>query len=137
VLVSPSHGGNVGAAARAMRVMGLRTLFVAALLRGHLSHPDAIVSSGANDILAAATEVDTLEEALAGVRRGRGQRRKPSSAPHRAAVVGVPEIVAELAADPARQVALVFGPERTGLSIEHVSAALVWSRFRANPITTR
>jgi tRNA/rRNA methyltransferase len=124
VLVSPSHGGNVGAAARAMRVMGLRTLFVVRpRFPAICAHPDAIAfASGATDVLAAATEVDTLDEALAGVHSAiavSAESREFSAAPRPPWAV-CPEIAAELAADPQRQVALVFGPERTGLSIEHV-----------------
>ena len=124
MLVSPSHGGNVGAAARAMRVMGLRTLFVVRpRFAAICSHPDAIAfASGATDILAAASEVDTLEEALAGVHGAvavSAESREFSAAPRPPWSV-CPEIAAELAADPLRQIALVFGPERTGLSIEHV-----------------
>lgn len=124
MLVSPSHGGNVGAAARAMRVMGLRRLFVVRpRFPAICSHPDAIAfASGASDILASAIEVDTLDLALADVHSAiavSAETREFGAAP-RAPWVVCPEVIAELAADPERQVALVFGPERTGLSIEHV-----------------
>ena len=104
--------------------MGLRTLFVVRpRFPAICSHPDAIAfASGATDVLAAATEVDTLDDALAGVHCAiavSAESREFSAAPRPPWEV-CPELAAELAADPDRQVALVFGPERTGLSIEHV-----------------
>ncbi|MCX7271848.1 MAG: RNA methyltransferase [Burkholderiales bacterium] len=108
MLVSPSHGGNVGATARAMRVMGLRSLTVVRpRFAGICSHPDAVAfASGATDVLAGAIEVDTLDDALADC--------------HLAVAVS-----AETRDDPALQAALVFGPERTGLSVAHVQRCSV------------
>ena len=64
VLVNTSHPGNIGAAARAMKTMGLKHLC--------LVNPDDFPSttanalaSGADDILANARIVSTLDEALA------------------------------------------------------------------------
>ena len=64
VLVNPSHPGNIGSAARAMKNMGLKHLC--------LVNPDEFPSgtatalaSGADDILANARVVGTLEDALA------------------------------------------------------------------------
>lgn len=124
MLVSPSHGGNVGAAARAMRVMGLRRLFVVKpRFPGVLAHPDAIAfASGATDVLAAAIELDTLDEALAGVHLAvavSAETREFGAGPQPPWNI-CPDLAALLRADPLMQIALVFGPERTGLSIEHV-----------------
>ena len=68
VLVDTSHPGNVGAAARAMKVMGFSELvLVAPRFADVLSHPEAIAfASGATDVLERARVVATLEEALAG-----------------------------------------------------------------------
>ena len=124
VLVSPSHGGNVGATARAMRVMGLRSLTVVRpRFAGICSHPDAVAfASGATDVLAGAIEVDTLDDALADCHLAvavSAETREFSAAPRPPWEV-CPQIIGALADDPALQAALVFGPERTGLSVAHV-----------------
>lgn len=124
VLVNPSHGGNVGAAARAMRVMGLRDLCVVGpRFPAIATHPDAIAfASGATDVLQASREVASLDLALADVHLAvavSAATREIATAPDH------PETVCRaladgLVRDPHWQVALVFGAERTGLSIEQV-----------------
>ncbi len=68
MLVGTSHPGNVGAAARAMRAMGLRRLVLAAPRDAQVcTHPDAIArASRADDVLAAARIAHSLAKALAG-----------------------------------------------------------------------
>jgi tRNA/rRNA methyltransferase len=119
VLVHSSHAGNVGAAARAMKVMGFAEL-VLVLPRdaGVLQHPDALaMASGATDVLAAARVVDTLAEALQGSTWACATAMTPRD-------FGPPTFAprdhfAGLAASRHR-VALVFGPERTGLANDDV-----------------
>ncbi len=69
ILIQPSHAGNVGAAARAIKVMGFDDLvLVAPRWPDVLSRPEAIErASGATDVLRRARAVATLEEALDGV----------------------------------------------------------------------
>ena len=64
VLVGPTHPGNIGGAARAMKNSGLSDLrLVAPRL---FPHPDADArAAGAEEILAQAVVVDTLEAAIA------------------------------------------------------------------------
>ncbi len=122
VLVQPSHPGNVGAAARAMGVMGLsRLVVVQPRFADVLAHPDAIAfaSAGAG-ILAKGLRCESLEEALEGVSLAVAVSASPREF---GPVPQPPEAVAammfrELESDAAHEVALVFGPERTGLSIE-------------------
>ena len=69
VLIETSHAGNVGAVARAMKVMGFDDLV---LVRPRwpdvLTRDEAIErASGAADVLARARSVATLEEALDGM----------------------------------------------------------------------
>jgi tRNA/rRNA methyltransferase len=121
VLVEPSHPGNVGAAARAMRVMGLRDLrLVSPRHPGAASHADALAfASGATDVLAACREFGSLDEALADASLAiavSADAREFGAAPvdPRSACEAA---LHELAADAAHRVAFVFGTERTGLSI--------------------
>lgn len=122
MLVRPSHPGNVGAVARAMRTMGLRRLV---LVDPHdpavLEHPEAVArASGARDLLAEARVVASLDEALApfslAVAISAGSREfGPEPQPPEPVVAAVR---GELAAMPDGQAAFVFGTERTGLSVE-------------------
>ena len=69
VLIETSHAGNVGAAARALKVMGFDDLvLVAPRWPDVLMRPEAVErASGADDVLARARIVPTLAEALHGM----------------------------------------------------------------------
>ncbi len=124
VLVGTSHPGNVGAAARAMRVMGLADLVLVAPRSAAVArHPEAIArASGAVDVLERARVVDSLGQALAPCSLSiavSADTRAFGPAPQ------PPEQIVALActeanADATAQVAFVFGGERNGLSIEAV-----------------
>lgn len=66
IMVRPSHPGNVGATARAIKTMGFHDLvLVAPPLTRVAYHPSAIaMASGATDVLNNLQEVTTLDEAL-------------------------------------------------------------------------
>jgi tRNA/rRNA methyltransferase len=119
VLVQPSHAGNVGAAARAIKVMGFARLV---LVRPR--HPEVLqldetlaMASGATDVLQGAAVVDSLSDALTGSTWAVATAMTPRD-------FGPPtfasrEHLTTLAAG-SRRVAFVFGPERTGLANEDV-----------------
>lgn len=112
VLVEPSHPGNVGAAARAIRVMGYSSLVL--VRPGAFPHADATaMAAGAGDVLAGARVCATLDEALAGCTLvfGTSARRRTLGWPERDARAAAADAAA--AAGP---VAFVFGRERTGLA---------------------
>ena len=69
ILIQTSHAGNVGATARAMKVMGFDDLvLVAPRWPDVLTRPEAVErASGATDVLERARIVATLDEALDGV----------------------------------------------------------------------
>jgi tRNA/rRNA methyltransferase len=121
ILVDTSHPGNVGATARAMKVMGFADLvLVTPRFADVLAQPEAIaMASGATDILERARIVATLDEALAGVTFACATAMTPRDfgPPVRAPR----DAFAELARTDHR-VAFVFGGERFGLSNEHVHA---------------
>ena len=114
VLVRPEQGGNVGGAARALKNMGLGELVLVA--PRHIDAAEARrLAHGAKDVLAAARRVDSLAAALAdcrwsvGTTRRLGQRRAAAHTPRSLAVA--------VRRDPARRpLAVVFGPERHGLT---------------------
>jgi tRNA/rRNA methyltransferase len=66
ILIQPSHNGNVGAAARAMKTMGFDELFLVAPRDPKVLNRDETIqrASGANDVLAKTKIVSSLDEAL-------------------------------------------------------------------------
>ena len=119
VLIGTSHPGNVGAAARAIKVMGFTDLvLVAPRFADVLQQADALaMASGATDVLANARIVQTLTEALDGISFACATAMTPRDfgPPTRAPR----ELFAELAAGTQR-VAFVFGSERFGMSNDDV-----------------
>jgi tRNA/rRNA methyltransferase len=119
VLLGTSHPGNVGAAARAMKVMGFSDLVLVAPRHPDvLTHPEAVaMASGATDLLDRARIVATLGEALEGIGYVCATAMTPRDfgPPTRAPR----ELFADLARD-MRRVGLVFGSERHGMSNDDV-----------------
>jgi len=115
VLVETAHPGNIGAAARAMRTMGLDRLWLVrpAEFPSRAADERAVAAAG---VLAEARVVDRLEAAVGDCTRVFGTAGRPRQHP-------LPQIEPREAADRVAQaaeagesVALVFGPERDGLS---------------------
>jgi tRNA/rRNA methyltransferase len=69
ILIEPSHNGNVGAAARALKTMGFDELWLVNPRDAKVFNRDETIqrASGATDVLAATRIVATLDEALHGV----------------------------------------------------------------------
>jgi len=134
VLVEPSHPGNVGAAARALKTMGFSRLVLVSPRVPHVqSDPEAIaMASGADDVLASAHVVPTLADALSGVHWS-------IALTARLREYGPPQWTPRAAAGAAREqavrgeIALVFGNERTGLSNEDVERCSALAHIPANP----
>ena len=119
VLVETSHAGNVGAAARAMKVMGFSDLVLVRPRLPDIAQRDEALAlaSGAADVLAGARVVESLSEALAGTTWACATAMTPRD--FGPATFAPREHFASLAAS-RHHVALVFGPERTGLSNDDV-----------------
>ncbi|MBW7860402.1 MAG: RNA methyltransferase [Rhodocyclaceae bacterium] len=119
VLVRTSHPGNIGAAARAMKTMGLRQLWLVA--PEHFPDPVAAArASGATDILDRAQVVESLGDALQGTvfSLALSARRREWSVPP----VGAREAVGQLLPLTRQgEVALVFGHEATGLTNDELA----------------
>src|SRR6185312_15648396 len=88
VLVEPSHPGNIGAAARAMKNMGLSELV---LVRPKTSpHSEAIArASGADDMARARSRLSGARGARCGIAFGQGVRPFPGGGPLRSRAHGV------------------------------------------------
>jgi tRNA (cytidine32/uridine32-2'-O)-methyltransferase len=112
VLVETSHPGNIGAAARAVKNMGLRRLELVRPVR--FPDPEAVArSSGANDILDNAGVHDSLDAALQGCNLVYGTSARLRSLPW---PLVTPRECANGVREATGEVALVFGRERTGLT---------------------
>ncbi|WP_408585651.1 RNA methyltransferase [Paraburkholderia bannensis] len=135
VLVEPSHPGNVGAAARAIKTMGFsRLVLVSPRVPQVQLDPEAIaMASGADDVLAAAHIVPTLADALAGTQWSLALTARmreygpPPAAPRHAVQDACRQVAAH------GDIALVFGNERTGLSNEDVERCSALAHIPANP----
>lgn len=135
VLVRPSHAGNVGAAARALKVMGFADLVLVAPRHADLHRHDAAVAlaSGATDVLDSVRVVDTLAEALQGVTHACATAMTPRDfgPPVAAPREQLPALAAGL--DEGQRVGFVFGRERTGLANEDVWRCHACLSIPANP----
>ncbi|QKK03224.1 MAG: RNA methyltransferase [Pseudomonadota bacterium] len=118
VLVGTTHPGNIGATARAMKVMGLERLWLVSPSRFPSGEATARASH-ADDILARAVVVDDFMQAIAGCPLVLGASGKPWSLPQPAID---PRTAAARAVAEAghHEVALVFGREKTGLHIDEI-----------------
>ncbi len=119
VLVETSHAGNVGAAARALKVMGFDDLVLVAPRWPNVTRKQEAIAlaSGALDVLERARIVATLGEALEGITQVCTTAMTPRDfgpptlAPR-------PHFESIVAASP--DIAFVFGSERFGLSNDDV-----------------
>lgn len=131
VLSHASHPGNIGAAARSMKTMGLSHL----TLVNPKCFPDREASAraaGAEDILAQATVCETLDAALvdtvlAVAVSARHRNLGPEPMPAREAAPGI------VAQAESGTVALVFGNETAGLSNTEVQRCQRMVFIPANP----
>lgn len=113
VLVGPSHPGNIGSAARAMKTMGLDALWLVAPERFPATEA-TVMAAGADDVLQRAHVVSDLREAIADCGLIVGTTARGRHLPWR--IVEPREAALEIAAAaPASEVAILFGNERTGL----------------------
>ena len=118
VLVNTSHPGNIGAAARAMKNMGLSRL----ALVNPMEFPSGVAvgrAASALDVLEQAEVVETIGEAIADCALVIGSSARSRSLPW---PILTPEQSAEKLVKEGRsaQVALVFGREDSGLNNEEL-----------------
>lgn len=127
VLVRPTHPGNVGATARAMKNMGMSRLCIVA--PECAIGPAAVArAAGASDVLAQAMLCATLDEALADCRvvLGTSARSRRIEWPELDPPGGALRLVAAASQGPA---ALLFGQERTGLTNDDLDRCSAFVRI--------
>lgn len=115
VLVGTQHPGNIGAAARAMKTMGLARLVLVAPEKG-VDEEALRRAAGADDLLVNAPVYATLAEAVADCQLVLGctARSRRVALEELLPAVGAQQAVDAVAGG--QEVAIVFGRERTGLT---------------------
>jgi tRNA/rRNA methyltransferase len=142
VLVETSHPGNVGSVARAMKTMGFGhvpgcLVLVSPREPGVLTHPEAVaMASGADDVLAGASIVDSIEAALAGTAFtvAMTARHREFGPPRLLPRDAVAQGRVMLGADHDACIAFVFGNERYGLPNDVVLRCSAVTHIPANPV---
>jgi tRNA/rRNA methyltransferase len=131
VLSHTTHPGNIGAAARAMKTMGLHHLYL--INPRHFPDPQATaMAAGADDVLQNAVVCSAIDEALQGVvlTVGMTARQRDISNEVLTPRAAMPLVLQQAAT---QFVALLFGTEMSGLTNEEVSRAQMLVNIPANP----
>ncbi len=131
VLSHTTHPGNIGAAARAMKTMGLHHLYL--INPRHFPDPQATaMAAGADDVLQNAVVCGAIDEALQGVvlTVGMTARLRDISNEVLTPRAAMPLVLQQAAT---QSVALLFGTEMSGLTNEEVSRAQMLVNIPANP----
>lgn len=120
ILVETSHPGNIGATARAMKTMGLSSLY---LVKPKLfPHADATaMAAGADDILFRAVVVETLEEAIADCQLVLATSARSRARPW--PMLSPREMGEKIISEKQHNIGLVFGRESSGLTNEELQLA--------------
>ncbi len=131
MLVEPSHPGNIGAAARAMKTMALEHLYVVNPKR--YPDPQALWrAAGGDDVLENAVVCTELADAVGDchwvVGTSARQRRIPWP-------VLTPEALAEeVGGRPGQRICILFGREDSGLTNEELQLCNAHIEIPANPV---
>ncbi|HBC55799.1 MAG TPA: tRNA (cytosine(32)/uridine(32)-2'-O)-methyltransferase TrmJ, partial [Gammaproteobacteria bacterium] len=110
------HPGNIGSSARAMKTMGLKNLSLVAPKVFPSTEAEAL-ASGATDLLQNARVVQSVEEAVAAADWvvGTSSRARAVSMPTLDVREAAHQMADHFAANHG-EIAILFGPERTGLT---------------------
>ncbi len=130
VLIDPSHPGNIGSVARAMKNMALADLV---LVRPRsFPHAEATaLAAGADDVLADARVVASVAEAIADCAFIAGTTSRPRS--YHWEFSTPRDVAARIVGLGDTRAALLFGSERYGLGTEDLRHCNVLVRIPANP----
>jgi TrmH family RNA methyltransferase len=129
VLVRPARPTNVAAACRAMKNMGLRSLAIVGAPAGLDAAETRALAYGAWDVLDGAVRKATFREAVAGstfVAGTSGRAREGAWTPRQLAAAGSER-------SGGGRIAIVFGPEASGLSDEELAQCHVRVHIPSDP----
>ena len=133
ILIEPQLAENIGAAARAMLNCGLTDLALVKP-RQEWPHPRAeAMASGATEVLDNAQLFDSVEDAIAGLNRVYAMTARPREMTVR--VTTSRQAAGELrsAWRAGEAVGVLFGPERSGMTNEHIALADTLISVPLNP----
>lgn len=137
LMTNPSHPGNVGAAARAIKTMGFHQLrLIQPKIENIIQHKDAVAfASGAQNVLAASRLCNNFAEGLEGITLSFALTARPRDiGPNCLNIRDAARLAkAHLNESKNHQVAVVLGTERTGLSNEQISHCHYICYIPANP----
>lgn len=132
VMVGTSLSANLGAAARAMKTMGLSRLYAVDPQESLYTESSLARASGAQDILERAQITDSLDAALVGCELVLGTSARNRALPWpMLSPREVPSVVASVPDD--GDVAILFGRERSGLTNEELARCHYHVHIPANP----
>ncbi len=131
VMVQTFHPGNIGAAARAMKTMGLSDL----VLVNPIDYPSeeaTALAAGATDVLESARVLSSVDEAIADCQLvlATSARTRSHPWPMQEAREAVPQVLQEASQG---KVAILFGPERMGLHNDDLRKAHLHVDIPGNP----
>jgi tRNA (cytidine32/uridine32-2'-O)-methyltransferase len=131
VMVSTSHAGNIGSAARAMKTMGLTQLWLVNPSGFPGPKADAM-AAGATDLLASAHVVASVDEAITGcgLVLGASARQRRIPWPHLHAGKGAAMALAQAVNT---DIAILFGREQSGLSNDELQRCHAHVEIPGNP----
>jgi TrmH family RNA methyltransferase len=131
VLINTTHPGNIGATARAMKVMGLKQLHMVTPKTFPCAEATAM-ASGADDLLQQAVVHESLESVLSGCSLVLGTSARMRSLP-------MPQMDLRKAAQSAlsehdgQDIAILFGRERYGLTNDEIQRCHQLVHIDTNP----
>lgn len=121
ILVNAAREENIGASARALKTMGINSLYLVSPLANHMGDKARATAHASHDILEKAKIFDSLPDAIQGVDLVIGSTAKKRSVAHTYHLVeDLPKIIENKGSAVAR-IAIVFGGEESGLSNEQLS----------------
>ncbi|TXH48194.1 MAG: RNA methyltransferase [Cellvibrionales bacterium] len=139
ILIETSHAGNVGAAARALKVMGFDDLVLVRPRWANVLRREETIqrASGANDVLAKCSIVENLDDALDGITHLCATAMTPRDfgPPTYAPREHFSQLAAQFTAAPesGQRLGILFGCERFGMKNEDVYRCHTCLSIPTNP----
>ena len=122
VLVRPQFAGNIGSTARVMKNMGFSELILVSPKANHLDDEAKKFSCQGEEILHNATQVNSIAQALSGCTFVAATSSQTKGLTRSALTKTIRCAAKDLSKEINRsQIALIFGPESSGLTTEEIS----------------
>ncbi|MCZ6454385.1 MAG: RNA methyltransferase [Alphaproteobacteria bacterium] len=123
ILIEPQLGENIGAAARAMLNCGLTDLALVSPREAWPNPKAEAMSAGATEVLENAQVFDSVEQAIAGLNRVYAATARPRDMTVRVTTPRHAAAELQTAWQAGDRLGILFGPERSGLTNEHIALA--------------